>query len=474
MPSATALVRYNFLVQITRSEYALLMSACMAPFLAGILLPLPARADMVDCAKTPDAPICAAIKEASTKYGGCEEDPFPFLERRHQGDRSNSFVTPRGVAGNTAKLGIDTSLACRLKKFFEFAESKGCTFVITSAMRPVQKCNPAGGKCAPQGRSCHQYGKAVDIAGNQRCLNWALETLGRKNSTAPFGLHSAYDEDKGKVGGYRHLQCAEHIAANCSPSTPPCRGGMNISPDLSNIPGPSAMPSSGLSGAARNLLGQQEQMCSLPDGKQVPCSSITNRGASQPVSQRDQLPQGQPPLGSENTVAYPPGTCAPQFYCMNSIHYYRASTCVDQVYQKCSAGCSASTNTCASTSTTASLSSFDQISLIAEPTSTPTGSVSDLLFALSLSGEDIATIGSGATSTAPTSGDFYILPTPLSQQTFVSEDLRYSQVSPYSPQDLSTAQRTLAMMKATLLRALEYLRPFGLRTSSSIEDLPGE
>ncbi|MBI2612289.1 hypothetical protein HYW59_00520 [Candidatus Kaiserbacteria bacterium] len=217
----------------------------------------------------------------------------------------------------------------------------------------------------------------------------------------------------------------------------------------------------GLGQQVRNMLSpQQEQMCPLPGGGQVPCSSIANRGAQQPLAQGQQPQLQQPPqLGMQNTTPYAAGTCPPQFYCSNSTYYYRSSTCVDQVYQKCPAGCSASSNTCAST-TTGALSAIDQIGLIAEPTSTPSGTVSDLLFELAISGEDIATLQdeSNPASTKVQGGSPYM--PPASQQTFVSGDLRYGQAE-YQPQQLSALQRTLATMKDTLLRVLAYLRPFG-------------
>jgi hypothetical protein len=145
---------------------------------------------------------------------------------------------------------------------------------------------------------------------------------------------------------------------------------------------------------------------------------------------------------------------------MNSMYYYRNSTCVDQLYQKCAAGCSLSGTTCAST-TTSPTSAFEQIELIAEPTTTPqdVGYVSDRLFELAIEGEDIGTIQDKTEQEATTTSSTDLL-LPPSQQTFVSGDLRYSQEQ-YQPQQLSGMQQVLATMKDMLLRVLAYLRPFG-------------
>ncbi|MBI4094012.1 D-alanyl-D-alanine carboxypeptidase family protein [Candidatus Kaiserbacteria bacterium] len=398
--------------------------------------------------------------------GGCEEDPYAALQR--EGFIGGGKVVPRR-AGNTLTDGIDPALACRLLQFFRAA--KACNPKITSAFRSksdqARACigvcgNPNGCSrgCAAPGRSCHQQGLAVDI--ESRCAE-KMSAEARR-----FNLIS-------RIPGYpnpNHYQCIEHgRSAGVSSCTGPCMGGLAITPGPDDFQ-PSGPPSSGLARAVRDFLNpQQEQMCSLPGGGQVPCSSIANPGAQQPLSQSQQPQLQQPPdLGTQNTVPYAPGTCPPQFYCANSTYYYRASTCVDQVREKCSAGCSSTSNTCAST-TMSPLSAIDQIGLIAEPTSTPVGVVSDLLFELAISGDDVATLqDTTAPSGALSTDGSYGAPPSVSQQTFVSGDLRYSQAEQYQPQRLTTLQRTLATMRDTLLRVLAYLRPFGRPTIESEYD----
>ncbi len=349
----------------------------------------------------------------------------------------------RGNVSNVEQL--NPQFAVCAAKFLKAIRQRDSSVCIISAFRSVahQQCLCGGGGhlCARPGRSKHQQGRAIDL--RARNLAW-VHVEARRFGGLGFPVR----------GDAPHM---EPIGGNCA--TP----GYWPSDPSSVTPYP-ATPSSGLTNAVRNLFNPQEEMCALPGGGQVPCSSIANRGAQQPLAQREQ-PQLQqpPPLGTQNTTPYAPGTCAPEFYCANSTYYYRSSTCVDHVYQKCPAGCSATSNTCASTSTSqSSFSAIDQIGLIAEPTSTPVGAVSDLLFELTISGDDIATLrDETAQSDTIAQDDASPLPPPLSQQTFVSSDLRYSQVEQYQPQQLSALQQALATMKDILLRVLAYLRPFG-------------
>lgn len=386
-------------------------------------------------------------KDRAIAFGGCDSDPYKALEKFNKGAQLRPVQS-----GNSFRNGIDSALACRVSKMLQFAEQQGCRATIGSKggyRSPDLQRNMCGGGstgCAAAGTSCHQYGLAVDISAP--CLGWLKQIAPRFHLVKPPISGDPY-----------HFQCEEHPRGSRRSCTGPCNGGLAITPDLSNVPpmsyGPGYSPSSGLANAMRNFLNPQPS-----PGPSTP---------SQALPQSQQFLQQAPPLGSQNTTPYTPGTCAPQFYCKDDIYYYRSSTCVDQVYQKCPAGCSSSSNTCASTSTSETLSAFDQIGLIAEPTTTDVGAVSDLLFELTIGGEDIATLQDETTQTRslPPDNSYGAAP-PISQQTFVSGDLRYSQAE-YQPQ-LSALQRTLATMKDTLLRVLAYLRPFGRPTVESEYD----
>lgn len=376
-------------------------------------------------------------KDKSLLFGGCDGDPYAILEK-YKGGR-DVLLRPT-QSGNTLRDGIDPALACRLVKMLQFADQKGCRTRITSGYRsPAKQAAMCGGGrtgCARAGTSCHQYGLAVDM--NGPCLSWL------KQIAPQFQLIQNQIP-----GDPYHFQCAEHRGASRRSCTGPCNGGVAITPDFSNMPAPYTdsrnLPSSGLTDAARNLLNPPPQPPPTP---------------SQPIaqSQQPQLQQ-QPELGAENKTAYAPGTCPPQFYCRNDTYYYRASTCVDQVQKKCSAGCSKTGSTCAATSTS-EMSAFEKIETIAGPEAEEVGTVSDQLLELAISGEEIATLKDTSTTTNAQNIP-YVPPPPLSEQTFVSPDLRYAPADQRVSQEMSVMQRTLAAMKETLLRALSYLRPFG-------------
>lgn len=359
--------------------------------------------------------------------------------------------------------GLNAEFACRLARFLKAAEVAGYGNIrIGNGFRTHQEqitlYLEKPHLAARPGTSLHEYGQAADLEHKGAAQSWAHANAAR------FGLRYLRSEPW-------HVE-----ASRSTPDGARC-GDLGAGSDLKL----GSAPSSGITGSARDLLGQQE-MCTLSDGTRVQCNAIANRAApvgtpqqTLPASQQPQLQQA-PPLGAQNTTAYAPGTCAPQFYCMNNVHYYRSSACVDQVYQRCPAGCSETGNACASTSTSATLSTSEKIDLIAEPTSTPQA-VSDILFALSFGNDDIATIREKKTEAATSATDAlqYVPPPPASQQTFTSSDLQYSQAQTYSPQELSGLQRTLAIMKDTLLRALAYLRPFSARAPSfNVNELPGE
>jgi len=396
--------------------------------------------------------------DKKTIFGGCDSDPFPYLEARHKPyDRSNSFVTPRETSGNSAKIGLDSALACRLKKLFEAFEASGCKITIVSAMRPDQKCR-AGPGCAPQGASCHQYGKAVDVSST--CQARLAQFLGVKTSSSQgarqFGLHFGY-----QVGALpNHIQCVEHARAACNRQTPPCPGGIQITgdPDSVTRQGP---PSSNLTNNLRSALTPQPP----PLFQQAPMQ--------QPATPA-------PPIGTQNTTPYTPGTCSPQFYCQNNNLYYRTSSCVDQVSQVCPDGCEAGSckggrqgvsdllgsalsdigkpdATSTDKKSTSSLSAFDQISIIANPNVEQKPTTTDP-FILTIDGNSATRlqVPPPPGSLAPP-GETYAL-IPPGQQTFTSGDLMES---PYMNRPVSGIQGTLASIRAQLEHIVAYLRPFG-------------
>lgn len=372
--------------------------------------------------------VTVSDKTAAIMKGGCDSDPYPYLEQRHRGDRSNSFVTPRPQSDGSLRNGLDPGLACRLKKLLEAAEAKGCRITINSAMRPVQRCNQGGGACAPQGRSCHQYGLAADLGGTPQCLNWLTSVIGRKNSGSPFGLHVAYVEN----GNYRHVQCIEHLAANCHPSTPPCGNGAKITPDSSSLPNPSdsAFGPRSIGDAFRSATGL---------GQQSPPTAIPPQQATmQPQQYFNPTNTGQPAQ-----TGSPSGSSG-------------------------SSGIGGSSNIGVPIDNRPPIS--DQLLNLAYGTSTIGGSthiatsVPLVVSGKDASGLPLHPVNSGTGNVSVTPSIVSLQPT----QTFTSVD-------PYSEALGDTNSRTqmlqlLETMKQRLLNILEYLRPFGIRQAAGGEE----
>ncbi len=190
----------------------------------------------------------------------------------------------------------------------------------------------------------------------------------------------------------------------------------------------------------------------------------TSPAATQPTLQST---QNQPALGTDNKTPYSAGTCSPQFYCANSTYYYRTSTCVDQVYQKCERGC-ASNGLCATATSSASTpdvsgeenattSAYDMIggyANLTQATTTPAPKE------IPINPETTQAIVLVPQQTPQ--GIVYV-PVPSGQnqaaQTFTSSDLSGS--PPSFAQPASGFQATLNSVKQAALALLRYLRPFG-------------
>ena len=358
---------------------------------------------------------------------------------------------------------------------------------ITSGYRGQAAQESAYARRASQVRWCegyHNYGMAADFNGaSAQTLQWMRVNAPR------FGLSPVKTLNPmtgcSRIPGSKFCDAGHIEELGRLPSRDQCGVCAN---DKGNgiLPGGGgrSAPSSPLSTAIRNAVNPQPAMQSPP---------------AQPLPQ--QLPQqtptasAPPPLGTPNTTPYQPGTCAPQFYCSNNNLYYRTSSCVDQINQVCTKGCSGtscidtpvstdlltallSTSTRPATTTgkktaTATPSVFEQLSAFAGPTVvTVTTNVATSVDLTGLYGQGVMTLnGVPQTQTAPgTPGNSYQLAPPGSQQTFISPDLGQSAGTYTNPPQQSTFQKTLADMKAVVLRILEYLRPFG--RSGGVDNYP--
>jgi hypothetical protein len=210
---------------------------------------------------------------AKTMMGGCEFNPYEKLKQMGVVS-SGAELVPQWTSGGP-QAGIDPALACRLAKMFEYA---GPCAKITSAYRSAAKqeslCGSRGKKsgCAAPGRLCHQYGLAVDISGS--CLQRLRKIAPQFNLIQPPISGDPY-----------HFQCAEHPKGNRGSCSGPCNGGLAINPDpnaLASATNYSPSPSSGLTNKFRQMLGLEQQQ---PPPQQPPPSPIPQQ----------QLPQNQQP-----------------------------------------------------------------------------------------------------------------------------------------------------------------------------------
>ncbi len=417
----------------------------------------------------------------------------------------NSGDSSTGTAAAQAKLGLekdvcqssvniqglDSKFATCADKFIQQLRTVDSSACIESAYRSVQDqaaacvhvCGNASGcpgKCAPPGHSYHQKGLAIDIkstVSNQQLWQTAQQS-GLYN---PSGLH---------VSDPRHLQADS--GSICSAGNVPAGDTGDYYGDTngyfqsgSSLPFDNSLRQSlGISTAPAGYPMQP----AMPSYPSYPAQSAYGTAGSVPTTGTSAT---APSLGTVNTTAYPAGTCQPQTYCsqQNGNIYYRANTCVDQLYEACSNGCSGLT--CTSTSTASTNSPFAALLMPAQGSMTSQGSGTssssastspfDLIaaFANAPSVVDIATatpvdISSAVhdtsnasvmqPSTTPSGPVIQTPPQgsgsygPMPQQTFMTGDLANS---PQTDAGNAYTSNILEQMRSVLLAMARYLQPFG-------------
>ena len=384
-------------------------------------------------------------EELKKVTGGCAQNPYPLLRQRYRPGPQSSREGANGINR------LNGDFACRLAKFLAkfpsvcinsaYRSPETQAILFRNAVAKYGSEAAARKNVAPPGRSMHNKGLAADLCNLP--VN-AKSEASKDGLTFRMGHEPWHIEPNGAVSGSQ--------------------------PD-----GGKTAPSSPLSTAIRNAINPQ------------PAPQIA---PVQPPPQQPPPASTPPPLGTSNTTPYQPGTCAPQFYCSNNNLYYRSSSCVDQINQVCAKGCSGvscidspvssdllttllSTSTRPATTTktaTSSKSVFEQLSAFAGPQTQTTKAASSTPLILIITGQDSVSLQSQQSVPSSTSqGNAYQLaPT---QQTFVSPALSGGPAAPqYSPQQ-STLQKTLADMKAVVMRILDYLKPFGGRSVGSTDDI---
>jgi hypothetical protein len=340
------------------------------------------------------------------------------------------------------------------------------------------------GRAGGATNSNHQLGTAMDI--NPAGGNSSYDTLKSFAQANPgYGVTFPQPFYNGSIDK-NHMQAT-------NPRNPSCTG----------VSGTPVTPGNGLpfNNNIRQALGMQ------PAPPPPPAAPVQSAPVATPVttptSPTTAIPN-VPPLGTVNTTPYPAGTCTPQSFCnqQDGNIYYRATTCVDQVYQQCSKGCSGqicnATSTSSSTggstdsgvnitnnndnsnsntnSNTAGTSTFDLIDFFANGggiSAAPIGTATPIDI------NEAIQSGDNTSVLAPTSTSMGIIQTPPQgsrgivyltpqQQTFISPNQQSSGY--YGNFTQSTfQQQILAGMKAALLAMLPYLQPFGTTMNGQVQ-----
>ncbi len=227
-----------------------------------------------------------------------------------------------------------------------------------------------------------------------------------------------------------------------------CEGAKFDPNSLRPAPAPVTTPPSNDPGRNLQTQPQQQQMCTIAGGYTVPCDSIKN-------GQTPATPSAAP-AGTPASTPSSPATAANAQTIPTSVS--------SNLLSPSPSNPSGQLPSLQYQSATSSASIFDQLNLIANPSkNTGIGSSVATSVNITFGANDAVTLQQQSTSTQQfAQGQTYQLVPPSTQETFVSEDLSQTGATFGSPQP-STLQKILTDFKNLLLRALDYLRPFGDR-----------
>lgn len=346
---------------------------------------------------------------------------------------------------NTQQLGPKFAICA--SRFMKALREKSPGSCIESAFRdPAQQAaackNICGqlscpGRCAAPGQSYHQKGLAIDIGRLKMPLQqfWQLATQSGLGN--PTGLHSSDPNHIQVMNG--GADCAD-IGYQPTTDDSFVPGPIQSNPYFSYAPSPlPSMPSQAFPGAPVPTYSQ-------------PTPTIPS--ATTPT------PSGAP-------------VCTPQFSCSNNVMYYQTTSCLTQVYQTCSNGCSGNscavisptsgTSTLKATTTVSASTTDDLLNSLSNPvtlSATPVGTASSLTLALNGNISNVVGLSGTSTATGLNTGTIASIQPLTSQQTFTSTDLSNSGMSSYNTQQLSGTFKILSDLRAALVWALNYLNPF--------------
>jgi hypothetical protein len=385
--------------------------------------------------------------------GGCDSNPYQQLEQYKSG---NVQITPQAGAqgGSATQGGINSVLACRLLKFFQYAQqNRGCQFRIISAYRSAQHqqsiCGAGRPGCAPPGTSCHQYGLAVDISASAQCMSWARQFLGQRSATPgaqQFKLHFPYSGP--------HLQCSENAVAACNASTRGCDGsGNTVSP---GPPGTQPPPGTGQRPPTSGPLGGLGSMFQPPPPQQCPPGTMMMNGSC--------MPQQQAMTNNPYNYLQPQSTETSSPLLTSSSTNLNTNTNYNSNFDtgylnSASSLLNESSTGSTDSGTTTSIADLLNSLAYGTPSTSATQTASGTPTVLNSSLTNEVTLSGQQYHNAPTATSTYVL-NPVPHQTFVSQDLsRTPPVNQYT----STASTfsILENLRKILLTVMQLLQPFG-------------
>src|SRR3989344_4266915 len=296
-------------------------------------------------------------------------------------------------------------------------------------------CGRVNGPCAAAGSSKHQQGRAIDISVGTHIVPGWIQAMGRG-----YGVHFPVRNDSGHMepmGG----NCADpNFRPTDTGGRPPTSGIAGAARQALNIP-----PYDQSFGLAAQPAGQSSQeMCTLPDGWVVPCSTIANRG-------------GAPAQGG-TSVGGAPAQSLPAS--QQPLSYLQEPAPVSNLITPPAANIPIVPGSERPSATTTKYSVIEQIGFLAAPEQAPTATTTP--FVLTVSARDAAFITQTQQRPAPTPNDtVYLPPEGTAQQTFTSPDLSLNPPSGSPAGARSATQTILAQFRDILSKALQLLRPFG-------------
>lgn len=356
---------------------------------------------------------------------------------------------------------LNNGFATCAANFLKKAAGSGISICVNEGYRtPEQQniyyqryVNGTGGIACRKGANCeHPRGIAIDVNTNSESNYQRLHTM-----ATTFGL-TFYLGFRDKV----------HFV----PQKGGCNSGGNLPPQETLPPGyydfpgySQPSPFSSVADYIRQALGgQQQQPSSFAPAAQPAQSTGSPTSVGTPTTPSQSSTQDQTSAQQQSPA---PTSCTPSYSCTNGTYFYQTSSCTNLEIQKCPNGCDgdscklppAGSGTQGGSSSHPT-STIDLIMAYANPTAVDIATATPIVLNQNI-GDIASALGNQASQSGTMQTPLFgtvILQGTAAQQTFTSNDLAYSPGF-YSSQ--SSTFGILENMKQALIRALNYLKPFG-------------